>query len=128
MPLVNHVPHALIGRDPRPRRVERAEHDPTTPEPPPHRCHWQTGSPADGVITRHQIARVLLDSLETDQAINTTFELIAEPGDEQHDLNEDFKRLDKDSDIDKVYDQSTLPLNNEPEAIHQHLQTITPPA
>ena len=80
------------------------------------------------MITRHQIARVLLDSLETDQAINTTFELIAEPGDEQHDLNEDFKRLDKDSDIDKVYDQSTLPLNNEPEAIHQHLQTITPPA
>jgi uncharacterized protein YbjT (DUF2867 family) len=43
----------------------------------------QSGSPADGVIARDQIARVLIDSLHTDAADHKTFELIADHGPEK---------------------------------------------
>ena len=54
------------------------------------------GSPADGVIARHQIARVLVDSLASDAADHLTFELVAEHGPAQDDLETAFARLDKD--------------------------------
>jgi hypothetical protein len=46
-------------------------------------------SPPDGVISRCQIARVLIDSLTSANAHHPTFELAAERGPEQQDLGPD---------------------------------------
>lgn len=74
------------------------------------------GNSSDGVIARHQIARVLVDSLTSDQADHTTFELVAEQGPEQPSLDPLFAALDPDprSGIDGVRDQQNLPLAKEP--------------
>ncbi|QCB97891.1 hypothetical protein E5206_13975 [Arthrobacter sp. PAMC25564] len=51
-----------------------------------------SGSPADGVIARDQIARVLIGSLHIDAANHKTLELIADHGPEQDDLTTLFTR------------------------------------
>ena len=75
------------------------------------------GSPADGVIARHQIARVLVDSLASDAADHLTFELVAEHGPAQDDLEPAFARLDKDplGSVDGIRDQANMPAEAEPE-------------
>ncbi|CAJ1293605.1 hypothetical protein JMT78AECX_JMT78AEC_03894 [Escherichia coli] len=45
------------------------------------------GTPEDGVISREQIAQVLVTALSNDAAKNKTFELVAERGEAQQDLN-----------------------------------------
>lgn len=55
-----------------------------------------SGAPADGVIARRQIARVLVDSLTNPQALRRTLELVAEHGAEQNDLGPLFAALDPD--------------------------------
>ncbi|WP_354191176.1 hypothetical protein [Arthrobacter sp. UYCu712] len=63
----------------------------------------QSGSPADGVIARDQIARVLIDSHHIGAADHKTLELVADHGPDQDDL----------------------PTENEPEVLRDDLATIT---
>jgi uncharacterized protein YbjT (DUF2867 family) len=86
----------------------------------------QAGSPADGVIARDQIARVLIDSLHIDAANHKTLELIAEHGSEQKDLTTVFDALASDSSgsLDAAEDTVALPVGNEPDAFRRDLATI----
>jgi len=81
------------------------------------------GSPADGVIARHQIARVLVDSLTSEAADHLTFELVAERGPAPTDLDPVFAALDKDpaTSIDGVHDQNNMPAEAEPARVRSDL-------
>jgi uncharacterized protein YbjT (DUF2867 family) len=87
----------------------------------------QSGSPADGVIARDQIARVLIDSLSSDAADHKTLELVAEHGSEQTDLTTLFDALIPDSgeSLDAVEDVVDLPVTKEPETFLHDLATIS---
>jgi uncharacterized protein YbjT (DUF2867 family) len=84
------------------------------------------GSPADGVIARHQIARVLVDSLASEAADHLTFELVAEHGTAQVDLEPVFARLDKDQpgSVDGVRDQDNMPAASEPDRVRADLDAL----
>ncbi|TXN28902.1 SDR family oxidoreductase [Lacisediminihabitans profunda] len=84
------------------------------------------GSPADGVIARHQIARVLVDSLASEAADHLTFELVAEHGPAQEDLEPVFARLDKDrpGSVDGVRDQNNMPPESEPDRVRADLDAL----
>ncbi|WP_217639828.1 hypothetical protein [Arthrobacter sp. ok909] len=86
-----------------------------------------SGSPADGVIARDQIARVLIDSLHSDAADHKTFELVADHGPEQDDLTAVFTSLTPDSveSLDAAEDIVDLPAANEPGMFRHDLATIT---
>lgn len=78
-----------------------------------------TGTPADGVISREQIALVLVSALTQDEAKNKTFELVAERGEAQQDLTPLFADLlaDDPQKIDGVLDIDNMPQREEPECI-----------
>lgn len=82
-----------------------------------------TGSPADGVIARRQIARVLVASLTDPDAAGRTLELVAERGAEQADLNPLFAALEPDAagSIDGIHDRPNLPLDDEPQRLRDDL-------
>jgi uncharacterized protein YbjT (DUF2867 family) len=82
------------------------------------------GSPADGVIARSQIARVLVDSLGSEAADHTTLELVAERGEEQNDLEPVFAALEKDpaATLDGVHDQDNMSQDAEPARVLADLQ------
>jgi uncharacterized protein YbjT (DUF2867 family) len=84
------------------------------------------GSPADGVIARHQIARVLVDSLASAAADHVTLELVAERGPAQDDLEPVFARLDKDApgSVDGVRDPQNLPAESEPDRVRADLDAL----
>ncbi|MCO4239343.1 SDR family oxidoreductase [Pseudarthrobacter sp. MDT3-28] len=84
------------------------------------------GSPADGVIARHQIARVLVDSLVSDASDRLTFELVAEHGPAQESLKPVFEALDKDpaGSLDGVRDQPNMPADAEPERVRRDLAAL----
>lgn len=88
----------------------------------------QAGNPADGVIARHQIARVLIDSLTDDRADHRTLELVAESGPEQDDLGPVFAALDPDpvGALDGVHDAANLPLEQEPRRVRDDLDRVRP--
>ena len=87
----------------------------------------QAGSPADGVIARDQIARVLIDSLHIDAADHKTLELVADQGPEQDDLTTVFTALTPDSveSLDGAEDIVDLPTDSEPEMFRRDLAQIT---
>ena len=82
-----------------------------------------TGSPADGVIARGQIARVLVESLTDPNADRRTLELVAEHGSEQENLSSVFAALTPDAagSLDGVLDAANLPLAQEPRAVVNEL-------
>lgn len=86
----------------------------------------QSGTPADGVISRRQIARVLVESLTNDAAIGKTLELSAEHGPEQADLTDVFAALTQDTpgSLDGSLDAENLSLAEEPAAIRQDLTDL----
>ncbi|MFV0461774.1 MAG: SDR family oxidoreductase [Nostocoides sp.] len=86
----------------------------------------QSGGPADGVIARDEIARVLIDSLGTDAANRKTFELAAEIGREQEDLTDAFAalRADAPGSLDGVLDTNLVPPEEEPARFRDDLQRI----
>lgn len=88
----------------------------------------QSGSPADGVIARDQIARVLIDSLHIDAANHKTLELVADHGPEQDDLTIVFTSLTPDSDesLDAAEDIVDLPAESEPEMFRYDLAMLSP--
>jgi uncharacterized protein YbjT (DUF2867 family) len=86
----------------------------------------RAGSPADGVIARREIARVLVDSLTEPDAQRRTLELVAESGPEQDDLGPLFAALEQDrpGSVEGVHDPSNLPLEQEPPAVIADLERV----
>lgn len=87
--------------------------------------HW-AGSPSDGVISREQIAQVLVASLTSHGATGKTFELVAEPGAAQTDLEPLFSALpaDPSSGNDAIGDRDNLPAAQEPSAVKQDMESV----
>ena len=86
----------------------------------------QAGDSSDGVVARRQIAQVLVGSLGSESAQRKTFELVAEKGAAQQNLDPLFAALDVDTDgaLDGVCDISNQPLEDEPERVQSDLRAI----
>jgi uncharacterized protein YbjT (DUF2867 family) len=86
----------------------------------------QSGTPRDGVVARRQLAEVLVRSLRSETALRKTFELVAETGPEQQDLDMLFAALDADSAsaLDAVHDTANMPLDEEPRTAINDLERI----
>jgi uncharacterized protein YbjT (DUF2867 family) len=87
----------------------------------------QPGSPADGVIARDQIARVLIESLHIDAANHKNFKLIADHGPEHKGLTLVFYALTTDAgeSVDAAEDTVDLAVTNEPGTFRGDLATIS---
>ena len=87
--------------------------------------HW-AGSPSDGVVARAQIAQVLVASLTSTAANRKTFELVAEKGAAQTDLEPLFSALPADpaNGYDGIRDRDNLPLAKEPSTVVHDLEAI----
>ena len=77
------------------------------------------GDPSDGVVSRRQIAQVLVHSLTSEAARNKTLELVAERGAAQDDLDGLFAALlpDRPRALDAVLDEPNMPQASEPERV-----------
>jgi len=86
----------------------------------------QAGDPSDGVISRRQIAEVLVQSLSSNSASRKTFELIAAKGPAQEDLDALFAALDADTlrALDAVKDMANMPLEDEPQRVRDDLNAV----
>ncbi|WP_413723077.1 SDR family oxidoreductase [Sodalis sp. RH24] len=87
--------------------------------------HW-AGSPSDGVVARAQIAQVLVASLTSPAANRKTFELVAEQGAAQSDLEPLFSALPVDpiDGYDAIRDRDSLPLAKEPPTFIRELNAV----
>ena len=85
------------------------------------------GDPSDGVIARQQIAEVLVHSLNSEAARARTFELVAERGPAQKNLDALFAALDADTagEIDAVRDTDNMPLSAEPAQVRKDLDELS---
>ncbi|EOV8480513.1 SDR family oxidoreductase [Klebsiella aerogenes] len=85
------------------------------------------GTPEDGVISRKQIAQVLVSALSNDAATNKTFELVAERGEAQLDFTPLFTNLQADNPQknDGVLDLNNMPFSEEPECIINELNLFS---
>ena len=83
----------------------------------------QAGNSSDGVIARHQIAEVLVRSLNADHALRKTFELVAATGPAQADLDPLFAALEADPPeaLDAIKDMTNMPLEREPQRVRDDL-------
>ncbi len=84
------------------------------------------GDPGDGVIARRQIAQVLVACLDSDHALQKTFELVAETGAAPDSFDELFAVLDADRDgpLDGVRDLANMPVNEEPQRVRDDLTAL----
>ena len=84
------------------------------------------GAPSDGVVARAQIALVLVASLTSPSANRKTFELVAERGAAQTDLEPLFSALPTDAadGHDGNQDRDNLPLAIEPSRVVRDLDAI----
>ena len=97
--------------------------------PDQHRLHFlqgdtrHAGNSSDGVIARRQIAQVLVGALTSSAADGKTFELVAERGPAQDDLEPLFAALDPDpaGGLDGVGDTANMAVDDEPEAVRRDL-------
>ena len=82
--------------------------------------------PRDGVVSRRQIAQVLVASLGCEAANRRTLELVADRGPVQPDLDPLFAALAPDpSDLfDGVRDENNFPLSSQPKRVIEDLKTI----
>lgn len=83
---------------------------------------WAT-DPADGVVSREQLAQTLVHSLSCPSAVGKTFELVAERGEVSQDFNALFADLRPDATdgLDAVADRDNMPLSGEPQWIRKEL-------
>jgi uncharacterized protein YbjT (DUF2867 family) len=81
------------------------------------------GDPSDGVISRRQIAEVLVSSVTAEEARRKTFELVATKGPAQHDLRVLFEALEPDPPgaLDAILDLENMPLSEEPQRVRDEL-------
>jgi len=86
----------------------------------------QSGTPGDGAIARRQLATVLVRSLNSDQAVRKTFELVSTKGPEQGDFNALFAPLNSDPEdaLDGVDDMANMPLIDEPKRVLEDLDEL----
>jgi len=86
----------------------------------------QSGTPADGVISRAQLARVLVASLTSEAALNKTFELGAETGRQQDDFDGVAAVLAPDVPglLDGAYDAHNMPALDEPARVRADLDAV----
>lgn len=86
----------------------------------------QAGDLSDGVVARRQIAQVLVHSLGSDQALRKTFELVAERGPPQDDLDTLFAPLEADppGSLDAVRDMANMPADAEPQKVRDDLAAV----
>ncbi len=91
-----------------------------------HGDRHHTGSPADGVVSRRQIAQVLVASLASETARGKTFELVAEQGPATTALEPLFAAVpaDPEDGLDAPEDTSDMPLEAEPERIRHDLRAL----
>jgi uncharacterized protein YbjT (DUF2867 family) len=96
-----------------------------------HLCFLQgdrrhAGSPEDGVISRLQLAQVLVASLSSQYATRKTFELVADKGPPQSDLEPLFAALTPDpgAALDGVLDIANMPLESEPPRVRDDLKVF----
>lgn len=84
------------------------------------------GDPSDGVVSREQIAQVLVASLTSDAASRKSLELVAERGPAPTDLEPLFSALGPDpaSALDAVLDRNNMPLSEEPESVVHDLGDV----
>ncbi len=84
------------------------------------------GDPSDGVVARRQIAEVLVRSLTSAGATRKTFELVAERGPAQHDLDPLFAAIEADEPgaLDAVRDAANMPLDAEPAPVREDLAQV----
>jgi len=82
-----------------------------------------TGTPADGVIARRQIAQVLVGSLMSPTAASKTFELVADVGPATTDLEPLFSELapDRPGSLDGVADAGNMPVDAEPASVQAEI-------
>lgn len=87
----------------------------------------QSGTPSDGVISRQQIAEVLVESLTSDAANRKTLELVAEKGPAPADLEPLFAALKPDPEdaLDAVLDVDNMPLDQEPDGVRHDLRKVS---
>jgi uncharacterized protein YbjT (DUF2867 family) len=87
----------------------------------------RAGDPSDGAISRRQLAKVLVDSLSSEPAENTTFELVAEQGPAPENLDPLFAALDRDAadSVDGVRDPANLPADSEPDRVRADLARLS---
>jgi uncharacterized protein YbjT (DUF2867 family) len=85
------------------------------------------GDPSDGVIARQQIAEVLVNGLSSDAARAKTFELVAERGPAQKNLEHLFAALDADAAgaFDAVRDPANMALGDEPAQVREDLEQLS---
>lgn len=83
----------------------------------------RAGSPEDGVIASRQIAEVLVGALHIPAADRRTFELVAEHGPAQDDLEPLFAALrpDPEGALDGVLDIEVVPVEDEPQPVRDRL-------
>ncbi len=86
----------------------------------------QAGDSSDGVIARSQIATVLVSSITSEEASRKTFELVAERGEQQDDLNALFNQLASDGPValDGILDAQNQPLAEEPARVRDDLDAL----
>lgn len=86
----------------------------------------RSGTPADGAIARVEIARVLVASLTSEAANRKSFEIVAEKGSAQTDLDPLFVALapDPTDALDAVYDLDNMPLAQEPASVRDALRKV----
>ncbi|MCL6349976.1 SDR family oxidoreductase [Pectobacterium polaris] len=85
-----------------------------------------TGTPDDGVISRRQIAEILVASLTDSAAVNKTFELVAEKGRAQTNLTPLFASLtaDRAEKNDGIFDIDNMAEALEPERVKEALRSV----
>ncbi|MHA7207919.1 SDR family oxidoreductase [Arthrobacter sp. MDT1-65] len=85
------------------------------------------GNSSDGVISRRQIAEVLVRSLTADSAAGKTLELVATKGPASTNFDELFGALASDvpGSLDAVKDPANMPLNQEPQAVRDDVTALT---
>lgn len=81
------------------------------------------GDPSDGVVSRQQIAQVLVRSLGSGPACRKTLELVAERGPNTTDFDALFAKLQPDAvnALDAACDTSNMPLTDEPVSVCEDL-------
>lgn len=87
--------------------------------------HW-SGSPADGAISREQLALVLVDAITSPSANRKTFELVAVNGTVQSGIDPVYAALtsDEPGNDDGPGDQDTLPASKEPQSVKDNLSAV----
>ena len=86
------------------------------------------GGPSDGVISRWQIAQVLVSALTSPDADHKTLELVAEHGPAPTDLTPLLADLAADApgSLDAALDQANMPLDDEPGSVRDDLEAVRP--